>query len=732
MYHQKALGLEAWQHLVGVFDGKTVTIYVNGESSGSKECKQPTIAASDKFWIAGTGHKGFKGMIDDVRIYSYALSPQDAKNRYVSSKTGKLSTGKALEDAVMLRGEGFEVNVGKHGGMMVEAGAAKVSYASAFSCPGKAIGWNHLGGGVAQEGAWRITRAQQGPACVVVDGQGRDYRLQRRIQIRGHRVHVADKLTNVSGQNVGVIIRHKMIASQPFTKCLLGGVPENRVSKSPANPTVYAQINNSAVGFLAEDNISRAYFEADSGINEATVSCKHLAIAPGKSHSLEWSLYPIPADADYFGFINRVRRDWDVNHTVEGSFEYHTFYYGNLPTVEHLKALFARKPVKLVVFTPFLEYPAYGLRITREVFKQKFIERMNRYKKAQPGVKCLASIEGALVGYDAKALKSPEMLDAYINNYKGPIYGPVSAEVSRMIEASDLPWQGSYIRSPEGHVGMQIYRPPNPKRPTATALMVYPYMGSSQHKYLMDQVRFLIEEVCSDGVYFDTFNWITPDYSRWDGVSADLDPRTGQIKRTYTNCALAVEPVQAELFKYILDRGGYVVRNAPSAGRETRSLPAFRLMETQVTSLVPGEKPPLSKRIASGHLSTPLAMMGMWGEPEKIYRGVITYLRHGMLCYFYNTRIPKEKGDFGPFRHMFPFTPVALHEGWVEGKERIITCVSGAYLWKDEAKPAVYCFDRVGRATEHTTAIKKTPQGWTIKMKLKDWEEIAVIEKVTR
>jgi hypothetical protein len=129
-------------------------------------------------------------------------------------------------------------------------------------------------------------------------------------------------------------------------------------------------------------------------------------------------------------------------------------------------------------------------------------------------------------------------------------------------------------------------------------------------------------------------------------------------------------------------------------------------------------------------LGSPIALMGAWGSAEKVYRAVIHYLRHGLVCYMYISDFPESgegSGDYGPFRSMFPITPIALHEGWVEGRERIITCVSGDYLWKGTARPQVLLFDHVGREKTHKFEIARTERGWNVAIRLADWQDMAIV-----
>jgi hypothetical protein len=65
-----------WMHVVATYDGTTIKLYVNGQLEGSKAANFQ-IAANDVPLSIGSGdggYRGMKGAVDDVRIYSRALS----------------------------------------------------------------------------------------------------------------------------------------------------------------------------------------------------------------------------------------------------------------------------------------------------------------------------------------------------------------------------------------------------------------------------------------------------------------------------------------------------------------------------------------------------------------------------------------------------------------------------------------------------------------------------------
>jgi hypothetical protein len=65
-----------WVHVVGVYDGAAVRIYVNGVEQGSAAQSGNILGYNQPLYIGATGlpDEFAKGLIDEVRIYSGALS----------------------------------------------------------------------------------------------------------------------------------------------------------------------------------------------------------------------------------------------------------------------------------------------------------------------------------------------------------------------------------------------------------------------------------------------------------------------------------------------------------------------------------------------------------------------------------------------------------------------------------------------------------------------------------
>jgi hypothetical protein len=70
------LPLNTWTHLAATYDGATLRLYVNGTQAATRAVAGPLITSSGVLRMGGNGVWGefFRGRIDEVRIYSRALT----------------------------------------------------------------------------------------------------------------------------------------------------------------------------------------------------------------------------------------------------------------------------------------------------------------------------------------------------------------------------------------------------------------------------------------------------------------------------------------------------------------------------------------------------------------------------------------------------------------------------------------------------------------------------------
>jgi len=665
-----------------------------------------------------------------------------------------------------LHGKAFDVRVGADARIEIESGGRRYAIESSFSYPGRRLGWNHLSGRAAASGDnWIPVAGRRGADVIKVQAVGRHYSLNRTIRLDKHRVKIEDKLTSRRRAPVGIIMRHHLIAP-PSDVSLLGGLPRSSVAGNAQNPTVFISHATGGLGVVAEDSIFRLQFNARSYKKRVTFGVGHFALAPDKCHTFEWAIYPIPGPNDYFDFINQIRNDWNTNFPIIGPFCFFNVTYPKfrklLEEPAALKAYFQRNRAEVLCLVPWLDYDNLnqqtGEPYDRAEYKRFMQAAMTAIRQAAPDMLFVGAMEGDLVDLPQQCIQ--ELYKLQPRNRRTAGCHSFSRAQMATLRRYDIPWKDCLVRGRDGRCAFELfYRGGRP----LIAAAVYAARGNAQHKHWLEQARFMIEEVGMDGVYTDQFSLVLAErftkkevfshalrysYDRWDGVTVGIDPETGRILRKYTDGALAGIGARADLIGYVLSRGKVMVANTHAAATEIQSRPIFRFVEAQLRldplAVRRGHEPPLRPLACTGQLGSPIGLG--WGSgalgpsrrsnyAKAIIKTAIAYLRHGLLYYHYNIDIPESGSGshaLEPINHMFPLTPVGLHKGWIEGKERIVTCVAGPYRWPHRAPPRTYLFDVLGRALPHRFAMKRSGQGWDVQVRLENWQQIAILEAEAR
>jgi hypothetical protein len=76
-----------WHHIAGVYDGTKACLYIDGVLSGPADLYGRFATNNDPIYIGEESTNqmyGWNGLIDDVRIYSYALSAEEISELYQS------------------------------------------------------------------------------------------------------------------------------------------------------------------------------------------------------------------------------------------------------------------------------------------------------------------------------------------------------------------------------------------------------------------------------------------------------------------------------------------------------------------------------------------------------------------------------------------------------------------------------------------------------------------------
>ena len=748
---QAVLSPGSWHHLAGTFDGAAMRLYVDGTAVDSRTSKHATIGGTGPFIIgAAMGDPGasdpnvraksfFSGKIAEVRVYDRCLSADEVRAQYdLGFPRFGLGGFNPIASGETARSQGVSVTGSPDGRIGIATEKGRYVMESAYSAPGERTQWNAfpLSASSADQMWTPQVRSLAGDK-LEIEARATAYDLRRTVKAKDDRIEFEDSITNTGLEPVGVLIEHRLIAPEAFQETI-----------SPGNvevPLIFARSKTDSLGVLVEDDVGRRKFEARLGLplNEVKFGLGDLAVGAGQTYTMRWTIHLLPANADYFDLVNRVRRNWNSITTIEGPMD--CFDIGRLAGLladpDALKAYFQRKRQRLVLVAPWLDYdPATFDHVwPRDEYKQRVQEAARLIRQANPEAKVLGCIETDWVTINPAEIPAGDTLP---NAESGTGRVRLTPAQTKVIDQSGTPFLDSVRRDADGNVMLELYRRGGKSQ---TALAVFPSVGNHQYEFLMGQVKFLIDEVGLDGFYIDEFNQAFHNdlrtYDGWDGCSAEIDLRTGKIARKYVDCSVAGIAARVNLCQYALQRGKSVVANTYASSSAEQVLAVNRFSETQ-GSLNPfavedGQEPPLVIDILKGNLATPIGL-GIMQQPGKtdtaktIMKTVVAYLRHGALYYHYAIEdIPETgegSGEYGPINHMFPITPLELHKGWIIGKERIITCVSGDYAWPLPARPGTRLFDLHGREVQHEFPVTQTGDGWRVSVRLSDWAQIAVIE----
>ena len=641
--------------------------------------------------------------------------------------------------ACSFKNDSWQLDVTRGGGIRITSNGENSFIESEYSYPAvPAMKFHVLGTGPADDKDLSVTVKQISSDKIEVVADTPLYRVTRMMTEQGHRVQVSDTITNKSSRDLGMIWQHFVGYNQiPSRGAKLAGQSNSTQIKffGSCNPTIFVRHRNSAVALAAEDTVSRAQMILNNAANCFSMGTEGLGIGVGKSIRLDWLIYPFGGNTDYFDFINQLRRDWNVNKTVIGPYKIHA------SVIPGIKFQIASVP-------PWYQY-GEGSLLSDEEYMKKVQGACDRLRKACPGVKLLAQLETNLVPFDAGQYPWGKELPLTYGNRKDPRtrYAQfTTADLTGKIE-SVSPYKDSLIRDAAGNAMIDNYYVYQPI--PLINLMVQPERGNYRYKRFFEQIDFLMDKAGFDGVYIDQFiPYIVGGFSedRWDGCTVVLD-ESGKIKSKRYSYAIAGAPARADIVKYVIRKGGHVVTNGHPISREeqTSGVLSFQEMENDLINPVffMDQKPPECRWQAAGHLASPIILGlrppqhqqavtdGRDRRAEILTKGIVTALRNGQLHYYYSTEIPQTgpyAGGFELSNRMFPFTPVELHEGYLIGKERIITAISGVYTVSGRTAPLIHRFNLFGNPVEPACKVSGTPGNWQVECKLNDWNEVVVIE----
>ncbi len=516
------------------------------------------------------------------------------------------------------------------------------------------------------------------PAGEWVHGSNTHFRLERRIERKAESVVVHDTLTNLTAENLPVMHRHEAVLGDRLKKIWLGGLeqvsPSASISES-SNPTTYAAADAGGVGLISLDDVFRVHVRKYCAPGIAGIGDNNLVLRPGASYTAEWAIIPTRR-GDYWEFLNAARRLADANFTIPGCFAFlRTEPITDKWTDEQFSNSIRFKDAYYVCAS--VEYPEYKGHYTHGVYCQqlpvdRIAQMLERWKRLVPGTRTMIYFHNFIDILD----ESPERFaDARVllADGKQADYGE--------------PWDRIFFPTEMNSYGPEIAK----------------------------NVDQILDQIKADGVYWDEHEYSRWNYhygEPWDGISGDIDSATMKLMRLKSSVTLLSAPWRLALAKKILARGPIVGNGVPFT-RELAGLTFPCFVETgSITNCT------------QAHLYSPIALGDHLTERSEkdAYGTMLAALDYGCVYHWYNdvTVIPTHVA----FTHyMYPFTPVELHAGYVVGRERILTKVSGLFGWGDHSAHETHVFNDSGCEVANYPAplVEKDGKTYTELRLAEDW-----------
>lgn len=517
------------------------------------------------------------------------------------------------------------------------------------------------------------------------------YRMVRTIRLLDDHVEISDKYTNLRDEVTGIRITNFLETPQGAVRnAWLGGDddPARDAAFGWENSSLYVEMENSGCGMVALDDVYRhqgvVYFDA----GRAGIRTDQFGLAPNASWTLSYNIYPTMRPS-YWDMINLARRDMDVNFTIQGGFSFFSPDWILKSSKEEIAEWLALRGIKILATGVWFDKETnpdiscyHGTHMLKATaLQQKIRAASDRLHEWFPDIKVLVYIHSFINTDEVAADEYPE---AKVTTADGKQY--INEGYTKRL---GVPFRYFYMTPDNGYLdGMKRV------------------------------VDMCVDEdkLNADGCYWDEMAWISSRYTydRWDGHTVDIDAN-GEVTRQYAHCGLIALEGKRQLAEYILDRGILIGNSCPTS--ETMSRLQFpRFAETAATWYP-----------TRTHLYTPISLGDHTTVKDwpTLLADIRQKLDKGTLYYHYVR--PEQPGPTVT-QHMFPFTPVELHSGWLLGEERIVTHLSGTYTLGDDEAVSVYVYDDTGEVADSDVTEELRDGVRYVRLALND-DQMAVISR---
>ena len=202
----------------------------------------------------------------------------------------------------------YQAKINKNGGVAITVNKTSYNLVSEFSTLKPA--WAAFG----KAGDGKVA-LKNGSAELV----SRDFKIVRTVEKLADRIVVRDKITNLTNKDLPLMYKHSVKAGglQNAWVCGYPRMGKKLQSREPAHPAALATAKNCGIGLVAGDDVTQVHGKWFAFDDVIGVSNENLVLTPKREIEIVLDVYPLER-ADYWLFINRIRKAWGVNFTIPG------------------------------------------------------------------------------------------------------------------------------------------------------------------------------------------------------------------------------------------------------------------------------------------------------------------------------------------------------------------------------------------------------------------------------
>ena len=484
-----------------------------------------------------------------------------------------------------------------------------------------------------------VTSRYSTPDGKWAEGSNDFFKHERTVERLPEGFLVKDTFTNLRDENLPIIMLHEV--AEKNAEFLLGGLQfmaSSNLRRIDGNTSVFVKCPDGGLGLFASSLIFREHFCAmvkEGG--SVVMGDNSLALPPKGSMTHEFIAVPLEK-AEYYDFVNAVRRQIGVNVTLQGP-------QGTLGQYKDWERKFYGRINMLGLHYMLCDLNKIGIEFLLSEHRNGVKEMMAEIKKIRPSILNYRYYHSQIEVNGDVEFKSGRLL---LKNGGQALYGDVPLYLN--LEGT------AYTRMME---------------------------------FVLDDI---LENWDVDGIYWDEFHYSGKEFhygEPWDNCSADIDMETHKIDKLKSSVFLIQRPWKTRMVDKIRAKGKRIYANGCTALHGFEDKIDFTFTETQ-----------LKTNNARVHFTTPLAHENCDGmkSMQDYYLKMIDSLDYGVLGNFSFISVP-HTNDVWPTiaEHMYPTTPLELHKGYVIGKERIVTKTSGRFGWNDASEHTVRVFNAVGQ-----------------------------------